>query len=663
VVNGSSSSGSTSGGTSSGSTSGGTSSGSTSGGASGNPGAGFGAGEFNPYEVVFSSCPIDQTMIDGECKDDYVDSNALPEYEEALVGRGDDLGVCFDASKCFANAVPVSTGLASDGGQTGQKDSTASERDASTSAAPAVDAGVQGKDFFPLGVSLDLDACAVNLNGADATRLNLALVTPDTGECLRPNECYVPIDKGAGGWREEDGRVQLPKFVCKLLNDKHLRLFASEGTCTAKTESNPVCVEPKSDHPTASIDAGSSMESGTLSGGPQLVVLEPFATTVRVTGGELFFAGAGRLGHWSIPSRQPAMAIPLPNQQGGGKQPWVINSSGDGTFVLTSAMSATGYVFHGPDGNVQPFDVGMTPLNGGVSTAYGFAWAVGGAQGGVYQSVDRASATPFDQASGLDVTAVGGGGAGFVFGTGTGMARACSFGTSNCGQSIDVGSRIDDFTFDPRPGMNEYGYALAQNSIARARVFTGTGQASIFAMIDTRTLGISDGGQHYRRGIASAVEVPGCIVFTSQVGVEWVTPDLNNGGVLVKQPETQPALGVAIGPGDMASGGAPMAYYAVFSGDASGGIWSVPLPPECRSGMNQGTDGGTTMPDSGTGEKDASVPPPDDAGTPPPPDAGDPGGGDAAAGGMDGGACAPPGITCDMNEQCCSMACVNFVCK
>ena len=75
------------------------------------------------------------------------------------------------------------------------------------------------------------------LNGADASQLNLALVTPDTGECIHPNQCYVPLDSGPGGWHAENGEVKLPGFVCKLLESKNLQLHHTIG-CAAKKESN-----------------------------------------------------------------------------------------------------------------------------------------------------------------------------------------------------------------------------------------------------------------------------------------------------------------------------------------------------------------------------------------------------------------------------------------
>src|SRR5690606_15948303 len=137
---------------------------------------------------------------------------------------------------------------------------------------------------------------------------NLAIVTPETGECLRPNECYIPIDKGAGGWREENGRVQLPPFVCKLLNKPGLRLFAATSPCDAKQESNPICAE------TTLEPQAPSNEGGVSIGAQGLIVAEDHPTTVAASANALVFAGATRVA--SIPFFTGNQA-PMPEQING----------------------------------------------------------------------------------------------------------------------------------------------------------------------------------------------------------------------------------------------------------------------------------------------------------------------------------------------------------
>ncbi len=199
-------------------------------------------GEYDFFGAFTPPCPDPdkQTIIDGECKDSFVDSESLPDFDTGLVGDSNDKGSCFDVAKCFAGALTVSEG------------EPRSELDAGVGPTPPADAGRGAdagkdpfKDYRPSAVTLDRNACSLQLNGASAARLNLALVTTDTGECVRPGECYVPIDRGAGGWKEESGRVQLPPFVCKLLTTKRLRLATSTETCAAKEDKNPICAPPK----------------------------------------------------------------------------------------------------------------------------------------------------------------------------------------------------------------------------------------------------------------------------------------------------------------------------------------------------------------------------------------------------------------------------------
>ena len=160
------------------------------------------AADFDFFGSFQPPCPdIDkQTIIDGECNDSFVDQGAL--------GNASDPGACFDVAKCFAGATVIG---ASD--------------------VPPSDGGL----------TLDRNACILQLNGADPARLNLAIVTADTGECVNPGDCYVPLDHGAAGWTANNGSVQLPSFVCKLLTGKSLRLATSTNTCAAKADANPIC--------------------------------------------------------------------------------------------------------------------------------------------------------------------------------------------------------------------------------------------------------------------------------------------------------------------------------------------------------------------------------------------------------------------------------------
>lgn len=215
---------------------------STGGGSSGGPATP--AGEFDFFGSFQPECPDieNQTFIDGVCQDNFVDANALPDFDSALIGDSLDKGQCFDVARCFSAAVTI--------GEAGSgvigADSGSSTADGSTSAdasTPPRDGGAGFKDLRISAITLDRTSCSLALNGSNPQRLNLAVVTPDTGECVRPGECYIPIDRGGAGWVEQNGRVQLPLFVCRLLGGKNLRLATSSETCAAKEESNPICAE------------------------------------------------------------------------------------------------------------------------------------------------------------------------------------------------------------------------------------------------------------------------------------------------------------------------------------------------------------------------------------------------------------------------------------
>ena len=66
-------------------------------------------GEYDFFGAFTPPCPDPdkQTIIDGECKDSFVDSESLPDFDTGLVGDSNDKGSCFDVPKCFAAALTV----------------------------------------------------------------------------------------------------------------------------------------------------------------------------------------------------------------------------------------------------------------------------------------------------------------------------------------------------------------------------------------------------------------------------------------------------------------------------------------------------------------------------------------------------------------------------
>ena len=168
-------------------------------------GAPEGTSTFDP-DMIQSSCDFSQgeTSIDGLCASANVDSSSLPDYDPSEVyGAGPLLAngapsTCFDAAACFAGATAV------------QVDSRTCS--------------------FPLPA------------GATASSLNVAIVTPDTGECLSAG-CFVPLDNDVThGWIVLGGTVNLLPNLCARLNaDASLHVYAATGACPAKTPSDPLC--------------------------------------------------------------------------------------------------------------------------------------------------------------------------------------------------------------------------------------------------------------------------------------------------------------------------------------------------------------------------------------------------------------------------------------
>ena len=214
----------------------------TGGSSGGSSGAiGGGAEEFDFFGSYQPPCPNieNDTIIDGECRDNFIDPATLPDFDQAALGDSTSPGACFDVAKCFS-AATIGEGTDTDEPRDAGADGSTSAGDGGGNVPPP-DGGDKFKSYGLRAITLDRGTCTLQLNGANPARLNLAIVTPDTGECVGPGECYVPIDRGAGGWTESGGRVQLPAFVCKLLTGKNLRLATSPETCAAKEDANPIC--------------------------------------------------------------------------------------------------------------------------------------------------------------------------------------------------------------------------------------------------------------------------------------------------------------------------------------------------------------------------------------------------------------------------------------
>jgi hypothetical protein len=584
----------------------GTSGGVADGGTSGD-GSQFGttAGDYDFMSAFQPPCmPADgniqnQTIIDGECADNYVDPATLPDFDAAQLGDSTDIGTCFDLARCFAGAVAIGdvSGEPTDAGVAAKDGSASAAPDAS---AGAVDAGPKPlpKDVRFSAVTLDRTTCALQLNGASPDRLNLAIVTPDTGECVRPGECYVPIDRGDDGWQEVNGSVQLPPFVCKLLNTKTLRLATSSDVCSAKESKNPICTPKIGD---AIVDG--SITPGKDSGAsdaPVRVVTEDFATSIVVTPSSLLFAAASKVGRLDL--GDPAAVPTAISGITAARQPWRFSTNGmsvGGAIGLANG-SPSGFVVGVADPSSSAVTIGspvvdVTSIRSSTGT---LAWATATSDVGLFVSANQGAAT----AAALPVSFVSA-----VFGSlntdeaiivgdVNGGVRGCSLAQHTCSQAVTApgGGRIDAIAVGLDPAR---GYVLTPTAIVRGSIFGGT-VSGVGVVVQANTAGIDDATGHYARGLAVA---PSCVFFTSSAGLE-LTHDSGFGPtasrVIVPAVTPAPMLGIALGPAPQAAGGIAI-YYTVFAPrDQGGGVWRVPVPAECV-GSSSADAGTTNPPDSG----------------------------------------------------------------
>jgi hypothetical protein len=201
-------------------------------------GAPEGTTGFIPTDPTIISTTCDfldkrETMINGECKPAGVDSTKLSDYQEtAVYGSGGMMAngapaTCFDVAQCFTGATLV----------------------------PASSMSMTGCSF-PLP------------QGADPAKLNLALATTDgTGTCTPSGQCFVPLESDAQeGWSVSNGTVQMITGICMKMLGTGAQIYQVQGSCDAKTVSNPVCQPTTIAQVTALLgpqDAGAVADAGT----------------------------------------------------------------------------------------------------------------------------------------------------------------------------------------------------------------------------------------------------------------------------------------------------------------------------------------------------------------------------------------------------------------
>ncbi len=529
--------------------------------------------------------PQDETIIDGECKDNYVDSSRLPDFDAAELGDSTgQTGACFDVGRCFTGAIGVGQrpdGVTDAGGDT--------PADAGSGTGPADAAPKPFKDFRPATVDFKADTCTLQLNGADPARLNIAIVTPDTGECVRPGECYVPIDRGASGWQDDGGgSVQLPSYLCKFLTAKGLRLTTSSDVCAAKLESNPNCTPKPGD------DAGiSPADGGKDSATPEIAfaIPEDFATSVTIFGSTLLFASASRQGYVELgdPNGKPPSPIQGIAVAGSARLPWRFGITPGGPALVNG--TDTGYVL-GPQGQSVSIKFNA-PIIDVAGTDQGLVWAtnMGASMPSFFLTPPEPPMQAEVQVAGVTSLAPTPFPAHVLVGDMNGGVRLCQPQFMSCGPVSGQGSgRVDSLLLHSPTS----GYALMAGGIysITADGIMGT-TATSRIVSDTKFAGIQDNGLYFPH----AAEFSGsCLVYSSNAGLEYL---IEQGGKVTKTAILRPAaagkpiLGVAIGP-DPSTGGVA-AYYTVFApremGPGGGGVYREPLPPEC-SGVAPAQDGG-----------------------------------------------------------------------
>jgi hypothetical protein len=174
-----------------------------------------------------------ETMINGQCQPAAVPTSQLVDYQEtAVYGSGGmrSSGLpakCFDVATCFAGATEVPP------------------------------------------PSMSMTGCSFPLpQGADVTKYNLALATTDgTGVCTASGQCFVPLTNDptgptGDGWFVNGGNIEMITGICMKMLGAGAKLYQVQGSCPAKTLSDPVCEPTTLAEVMALRDAGAPSDAG-----------------------------------------------------------------------------------------------------------------------------------------------------------------------------------------------------------------------------------------------------------------------------------------------------------------------------------------------------------------------------------------------------------------
>ncbi len=502
------------------------------------------------FTLFQPDCPDvqNQTWIDGECADSEVKFSSLPDYAPELIVPASAAG-CFDVTRCFTGAT---------------------------------DTGEDRLRFEPG----DPGRCSLSPPTGGVGALNLALVTAATGECIRPNECYIPLDRGPTGWREDAGRVTLPKYVCKLLKESKARLFESAGgSCQPKQESATIC-------------SGGVNVPGP--GGKSVRVAELADTTaVSVAGTVLYFAGGTTLGKLALAAPDAKVtsislrgtsdgdagapdASPADSGAADGGAPgspaWRVSAAG--TLVALADGTAMGLLHDG----TQTYPIQLVSPGSDVTqyaNANAFAlWA--GDPPSLYATNDPMRvASPIQEIAGK-VTALAARSDLLLLG-GEDTVTQCQPPTqvegAKCAATrVSGAGRFDAIVFDPgvvAPNVRAFALTASGVSSVVPKSAGGTDLAltPLARSGNASSAPLGRDGVSYARGLAANGK---CVFFGSTAGVEYATTAKLTSSVL--EPATD-VLGVAVGPNP--AGGQAL-YFTRFAPIASGGgVYRIALPAEC----------------------------------------------------------------------------------
>jgi len=483
--------------------------------------------EFNPYDPtqgIIPACGADLTYIDGDgCKDSYVDSSTLPDFsEEAVFGSGGATG-CFDTKACLSDAKEIPSDV------------------------------------------LDVAGCSFPLGPRNPDKLNLALATRDAGECIG-DKCFVPIERGDGGWRVEGANVKLPVAYCKAFVATGKGKLFESSACGTKVASQPLCQDKTG-------GGSGTAELITRAEKPSLVVVGPSGT--------LYYGAAD--GIYSVPAVSNASPSALVKDTFAAR--WSGASLGDAAAFGNGSRAFV--LNQGKLDAIGGFDVDVVQ---GTAILGGFAFFA--TTGSIYKTPvagGAASAIPVMSTPTTSVAAVPSSPIA-IFGTATGELTNCD--TKACAPSpVSIPNapkgRVDSIAL--RPGGQQALYVVGDGTSPGVYALDGVQapplETRLVATADVKAF--SDPASSQRFGRPTAVNDL-CVFFADAGGGISYRGDINVTSPIkpiAASAADKPVLWLAPDLGTNPK----YVYYAVYApASAGGGIYRISIPTECVGAADAG---------------------------------------------------------------------------